>query len=199
MAHTRIYLVRHGQVAGFEEKRYNGQGDVPLTEAGRAQSGLLQLRLREKPLRAGYCSDLTRCREGAEIILEPHGLSPLACSELRELNIGHWEGKAWTELQAHHPVEWAARLADLVHYRVPGGENLLDLAERVRPALARIVAEHRGEEVLVVAHGGVNRLILLDAIGAPLGNLFAIEQTYGCLNIIDYAADGSRVVRLLNG
>jgi alpha-ribazole phosphatase/probable phosphoglycerate mutase len=50
-----------------------------------------------------------------------------------------------------------------------------------------------------VAHGGVNRIILLDAIGAALEQAFSIEQDYGCLNIIDYLDDGLSVVRLLNG
>jgi broad specificity phosphatase PhoE len=51
----------------------------------------------------------------------------------------------------------------------------------------------------VVAHGGANRVILLNAIGAPLSALFNIEQNFCCLNIIDYFQDGNRVVRLLNG
>ena len=67
------------------------------------------------------------------------------------------------------------------------------------PALAEIVARHPGEEVLVVAHGGVNRVILLDAIGAPLASMFCIEQQYCALNIVDYYADGNRVVQLING
>ena len=67
------------------------------------------------------------------------------------------------------------------------------------PVIDGIVARHRGEEVLVVGHGGVNRVILLNAIGAPLSALFNIEQHYACLNIIDYYADGKAVVKLLNG
>ena len=62
-----------------------------------------------------------------------------------------------------------------------------------------ILAEQVGREVLVVGHGGVNRVILLDAIGAPLDRLFHIEQNFGCLNIIDYYPDGIGVVKLLNG
>jgi alpha-ribazole phosphatase len=62
-----------------------------------------------------------------------------------------------------------------------------------------IVERHRGGEVLVIAHGGVNRVILLDAIGAPFSSMFRIEQDYGCLNIIDYYGDGIPVVTLLNG
>lgn len=196
---TRIYLVRHGQVEGFEEKRYNGQGDVPLTEQGLAQFRALRARLADRPLRAVYSSDLGRCRQGAEILAAPHGLTTVATAGLRELHIGDWEGLTWKELQERFPRQWQARLDDIVNYRVPGGENLVDVAARVRPAMRRILASHAGQEVLVVGHGGVNRVILLDAIGAPLGRLFHIEQNFGCLNIIDYYPDGIGVVKLLNG
>lgn len=199
MTRTRIYLVRHGQVEGFEEKRYNGQGDVRLTPEGEAQFGLLQVRLQKKGIHAVYSSDLSRCLEGARLLALPKGLEPVARPELRELHIGEWEGKTWQELQAAYPEEWQARLADIVHYQVPGGESLLGMAERVRTVVRELVAAHPGEDILVVAHGGVNRVILLDAIGAPLERLFHIEQAYGCLNIIDYFDDGNAVVQLLNG
>jgi alpha-ribazole phosphatase len=118
---------------------------------------------------------------------------------LRELNIGIWEGMTWDGIQREWPLEWEARLADIVGYRVPGGENLLDLNARIMPVIDRIVKSHPGENVLVVAHGGANRVILLNAIGAPLSALFNIEQNYCCYNIIDYFAYGNRVVKLLNG
>jgi alpha-ribazole phosphatase len=98
-----------------------------------------------------------------------------------------------------YPDQWRARLDDIVNYRVPGGENVLDVHHRVMPVISDIVERHRGEDVLVVAHGGVNRIILLNAIGAPLSSLFAIEQTYCCLNVIDYFSDGNTVVKLVNG
>jgi alpha-ribazole phosphatase len=67
------------------------------------------------------------------------------------------------------------------------------------PVIKGIVNRHLGEEVLVVAHGGTNRVILLNAIGAPLAAIFNIGQDYCCLNIIDFYADGKAVVKLLNG
>ena len=199
MTRTRIYLVRHGQVVGHEEKRYNGQGDVPLTAQGEAQFGMLQLRLSGKPIAAVYSSDLSRCLEGARVLAKPFELEPMSLAALRELHIGDWEGMTWQELQDRYPNEWQARLDDVVNYRVPGGENLLDLAGRVLPVIGEIAARHQGEDVVVVAHGGVNRVVLLDAIAAPLTSLFHIEQNYGCLNTIDYFGDGNKVVRLLNG
>ncbi|PLX83743.1 MAG: alpha-ribazole phosphatase [Desulfuromonas sp.] len=199
MQRTRIYLVRHGQVEGHEEKRYNGQADVALTELGRRQYRGLKERLDGESISAVYSSDLSRCLEGARPLAAGHGLEPVPEPRLRELHIGRWEGKTWKELQAAYPEEWQARLDDLVHHRVTGGESLLEMAERVRPAVKEIVTRHVGEEVLVVAHGGVNRVILLDAIGAPLDKMFHIEQGFGCLNVIDYFADGYRTVQLLNG
>jgi len=199
MKPTSLYLVRHGQVEGFEEKRYNGQGDVPLTPAGQAQFGVLQMRLKSKDIQAVYTSDLSRCLEGARILGEPFSLEPVAIPELRELDIGAWEGHTWEELKRRNPKEWQARLADIVNYQVPGGESLGGMAERVRSALQKIVERHPGEAILLVAHGGVNRVILLDAIGAPLERLFHVEQDYGCLNLIDYYPDGRAVVKLVNG
>ncbi len=199
MTATRIYLVRHGQVEGFEQKRYNGQGDVRLTELGVQQYAQLQQRLSDKPVAAVYSSDLTRCTIGAKMLSEPHRLTPVSNADLRELHIGDWQGRTWQELQAQHPDQWQARLDDIVHYQVPGGESLLEMATRVSGVIKQIVAGHPGEEVIVVGHGGVNRTVLLETIGAPLDRLFHIEQNYGCLNIIDYYPDGIGVVKLLNG
>lgn len=196
---TRLYLVRHGQVEGFEEHRYNGQGDVPLTPRGWEQYRALKDRLQSFRLAAVYSSDLARCLEGARLLGEPHGLDPVPVSELRELHIGRWQGISWQELQERFPDQWEARIRDIVHYRVPGGESVLDLSRRVLPALKSVLANHFHEEVVVVAHGAVNRVILLDALGAPLQSVFRLEQTYGCLNIIDYFDNGNSTVQLLNG
>lgn len=196
---TRIYLIRHGEVVGAGVPRYNGHADVSLTEHGISQYHGLRQRLSGFKIAACYSSDLTRCATGAKIICEQFGIEPTLKRELRELNIGIWEGMTWAEIVENYPREWSARLADIVNYRVPEGENLLDLAGRAVPAVREIVARHPGEEVLIVGHGGMNRTVLLDAIGAPMSALFNIEQSYGCLNIIDYYGDGRQTVSLLNG
>ncbi len=196
---TRIHLVRHGQVAGHDQPRYNGQTDVALTDTGIWQYHQLKERLAEAPVSASYTSDLTRCKIGAEIICRQFGIEPVTRYELRELNIGIWEGLAWKEIKERWPDEWQARLNDLVNYRVPQGENLLDLQSRVMPVIREILDRHSGQELLVVGHGGVNRIILLNAMGTPLTSMFSIEQNYGCYNIIDYYTDNRSTVKLLNG
>ena len=199
MRATRVHLLRHGQVEGFEQKRYNGQGDVPLTPLGRQQSAAFAGRFQHQQLTAIYSSDLLRCRTAADQIAILQNVEPVYLEGLRELHVGDWEGQTWSQLQREYPELWQARLDDIVNVAAPAGETLLQMAERVRPVIREIVAAHPGGEIVIVAHGGVNRVVLLDAIGAQLDRLFHIEQDYGCHNIIDYFTDGIAVVKKLNG
>lgn len=199
MKATRIHLLRHGQVKGHEAKRYNGQGDTPLTDLGRQQSAAFAGRFQHHKLSAIYSSDLRRCRVAADQIALLQDVEPEYREELRELHIGDWEGREWEDLQRSYPELWQARLNDIVNVAPPAGENVLELAERIRPMMKKIISAHTGGEIVIVGHGGVNRILLLDAIGAPLECLFHIEQDYGCHNIIDYFTDGIAVVKKLNG
>lgn len=194
---TRLHLIRHGEVE--RSHCYNGQYDVRLTPLGEEQYHQLKPRLDADRISAIYTSDLIRTVRGGEILAPYLGVEPVKVPQFRELNCGEWQGLSMKEIQEKRPNEWAARLADLENFRAPGGESLGDLASRVLPVLTGIVERHRGEEILVVAHGGVNRIILMDAIGAPLTSFFTIDQHYCCLNVIDYYADGNTVVQLVNG
>ncbi len=196
---TRVHLMRHGQVEGFELRRYNGQADVTLTALGEQQSQNYRERLKDLSLTAVYSSDLQRSAFGGQLIGADHGLDPVQDLRLRELHIGDWEGLTWDEIQHRWSREWQARLDDLVNVAPPGGESLLQMAQRVRSVMTELLERHPGEEIAIVAHGGVNRVLLLNAIGAPLTQMFHVEQSYGCLNIIDYWADGYATVQLLNG
>jgi alpha-ribazole phosphatase len=199
MKATRIHLLRHGQVEGHEEKRYNGQGDVLLTSLGRQQSAAFAGRFQHQKLGAIYSSDLLRCRVAADQIAILQEVDPVYRADLRELHVGDWEGQTWDQLQRQYPELWQARLDDIVNVAPPAGETLLQMAERVRPVIREIIAAHPGQEIVIVAHGGVNRVVLLDAIGAPLERLFHVEQDFGCHNVIDYFTDGIAVVKKLNG
>ncbi len=199
MNETRIYLVRHGQVVGHDEFRYNGHSDVDITELGRMQMERLADFLEGREIRAVYSSDLQRAWKGAVIIAERLGLEPITVPALRELHLGRWEGLTRDEAIEKYPEDAGFSFQDIANARIKGGESLTELRKRVLPALERIIDRHSGEHVCIVAHGGVNRVILADAMGLGLENFFRIEQDYGGLNIIDYFQDGLRVVKMLNG
>jgi len=194
-----LYLVRHGQVVGFEQLRAIGHTDVDITEVGKIQMESLAERLRVVNIQAIYSSDLKRAETGARIIGRHHDVRHFIRPELRELYFGEWDGMPMVEINDDFPGEMERRRKDIKNYRPPGGgENMTDLSQRVMPCFQKILEEQKGKEILVVAHGGVNRIILCNALGIDLMNIFNIQQDYGCLNIIDYYPD-SAVVRLMNG
>lgn len=199
MEATRLYLIRHGQVVNHHEYRYNGHFDVDITAAGVEQMNRLAAFLSAHPIQAMYSSDLRRAVKGARIIGKDLGIDPVTVHALRELHLGRWEGLTREEASERFPEEAGFRFRDLATDKVKGGESLKDLRARVLPALVEIIGRHRNKKVCVVAHGGVNRVILAEAMGLPIENFFRIEQDYGCLNIIDYFDDGVEVVKLLNG
>jgi len=196
---TRIYLMRHGEVANGGEKRYNGHIDVDITDKGVEQMHRLAGLLHGKPVRAVYSSDLIRSVKGARIISERLGLEHTPRRTLRERSVGAWEGLTAEEIQKRYPVEFAAWRADLLNYRPPAGECLQDVRRRILPEYRMIVSAHPGEEIAMLLHGGVNRVILADALGLDPLNIFRIDQNCGAMNIIDHYEDGTAVIKLING
>ena len=198
LAPARLYLIRHGQVADGHTHLYHGHNDIDLSPTGVAQLEGLADQLMQVPLAGVYASDLRRAWQGAETICRGRDLKPQACPEFREVHFGFWEGLSFEEIAAQYPEELAARFQDLANFRIPGGESLLEVRRRALPRLEELIQQHSGQPFALVAHAGVNRLILGEALGLPLNNLFRLDQNYGCLNVIDYFPDLT-VVRLING
>jgi alpha-ribazole phosphatase/probable phosphoglycerate mutase len=202
MEYTRLYIARHGQVTNHHEKRYNGHFDVDITDVGLGQMNRLADYLSNghgHKIEAVYSSDLVRARKGAEIISKALKLECSTEPSLRELHLGRWEGLSRAEAAERYPEEAHLSFMDLAVSRLQGGESLKDLSTRVLPTMERLMEAHRGREICLVLHGGVNRVILCDAMGLSIENFFRIEQDYGCLNVIDCFSDGIKVVKMLNG
>jgi alpha-ribazole phosphatase len=194
---TRLYLARHGELVTSHEWRYVGHMDVALNDKGRAQIARLARRLSMEKIDALLSSDLLRAVESAGIIGKAIGLEPSAEPAFREIHLGLWEGLTREEITGRFSREFELRSADIAHYRIQGGESFTDMRDRVIPRLTACLDQHRGKNVLLVAHGGVNRSILCHALGLDLTMMPRIDQAYGCLNIIDFF-DGVPVVRLMN-
>ena len=196
---SRLYLVRHGQVVGYDQYFVFGHTDVEMTEVGIIQMEHMAERLRLTNIRAIYSSDLKRTIIGARIISCPHDVPLYALPELREMNFGDWEGLTLKEIRERFPGELEKREADPVNYRLPGkGESIGLFAKRIMDCFQGVLGNQNGNDILLVAHGLVNRVILCNALGLDLTRIFNFQQHYGCLNIIDYFPDRT-IVRLING
>lgn len=193
---TTIYLVRHGSVVGAETRRFIGHLDVPLSPRGEREAAALARRLASVKLAAAYSSDLSRARRTAEILTGPHRLEGVAVPALREFAMGRWEGLTAAEIRALDPAAFDAWMADVGRFQFPGGESLGDVAARVWPALEAIEARHAGGAVLVVAHGGPNRIVLCRALGVPVERILSLGQDYAALSVMERNRDGWRLYLL---
>lgn len=169
----------------------------PLSDQGRAEAAALRDALRAVRLRAVYSSPLDRAMATAAVVAEPHGLPVLVRDGLREIGVGQWEGLLLTEIERRYAQvlrDWW----DRPHLtRIPGGETLEELRDRAVRAVAAIRADVGDGAAAVMAHGGVNKTILLTALGAPLSSYWRIRQANACINVLEF--DGERVrVRVLN-
>lgn len=178
-----VWLLRHGELPQRTPRRFVGQMDIPLSERGRGQARTWAARLAGAPFGAAACSDLSRCRETASLILAGRDLAPTVEPEFREINLGAWQGLTADEVAARFPGQHEARGRDLAEFRPEGGESFADVQKRAVAALSRLAGPLSGH-LLVVAHGGVNRAILCHVLGLPLERLFSLGQDYAGLSVL---------------
>ena len=154
-----VLLVRHGESAPARPDTpfplVDGQGDPPLSPAGRAQALLVAARLRRARLDAVYVTSLRRTVETAQPLLDLTGISPCVEPDLREVHLGEWEGGLFRMHVAQNHELVRRMYAEERWDAIPGAETAESLAGRVRGALARIAASHPGGRVAVFTHGGV--------------------------------------------
>ena len=194
---TRLLLVRHAETDPAVRGRCYGRLDVDLSAEGRRQAGELAAGLAELQLAAVYSSPLSRALETARAIAVARGLEPVADDALREIDFGELEGLTYEEIEAERPEVFRAWMERPTSVRFPGGESFADLRARVLGAVGAIRDRHAGEVAAVVAHGGVIRVVLADALGLVDGAVFRLDQAYGGLSVVDWVG-GVPVVRVVN-
>jgi probable phosphoglycerate mutase len=182
MKATRIIAIRHGETAWNVDTRIQGQLDIGLNPRGQWQAQRVAQALADEPIACIYSSDLARAWSTAQAIAQqtrnPSARAVRPHTGLRERAFGTFEGQTWADIETRWPEEsrrWRQRDP---HFAPPGGETPLQVRERVQDAVNTIAAQHLGELIVVVAHGGVMdvlyRLATRQDIHAPrtweLGN-----------------------------
>jgi probable phosphoglycerate mutase len=138
-----LLLIRHGETDWNAEHRWQGHADVPLNARGRDQAKALAEELAPEGVDAIYASDLSRARDTAEIVGERLGVPVVLDPDLREIDVGSWDG----EPHERH-------------------------GERILRAVRTIAERHPGERVAVVSHGGSLRR-MQEHLGGELDAWFA--------------------------
>jgi broad specificity phosphatase PhoE len=197
---TRLFLIRHGATPANEMRPYIMQGselDHPLSAAGEAQAAAVGNFLRWFNLAAVYSSPLRRAVQTATAIAERQGKTVETIAALRECSVGQWEGLSWDVIRERHSEDHARFFDNPVDVPHPGGESYGDVLKRARPAIDDILKRHVGENVAIVAHNMLNRVVLAELAGIELRHARRLKQTNACINLLE-VRDGTLSLVSLN-
>lgn len=192
---ARVIFVRHGKTAFPLDRIYcDGEEDPPLNEEGQAQAAATASLLAEHTVSAIYTSpalrtSMTAARLGAATSLTVH---PVAA--LKERCFGVWEGLYFNEIEERYPAEYLRWKQDKSGYAPPGGENIADVALRIRECLAGIVSRHPKQTVVVVSHVGPIRVSLALALDMPLEAYRRLTLDYCSMSRVDYGETQANIV-----
>jgi len=192
---TRIIAVRHGETAWNVDSRIQGQLDVGLNETGRWQARRVGEALADEDITAVYSSDLGRAHQTAQSISEVKGIPVVPHEGLRERSFGIFEGKTFEEIHEtwpDHAQNWRKRIPE---WQPPeGGESLIELRERVTRTMQALAAQHPGEQIVVVAHGGVLDALYRIATGQEVNSPRTWELPNGAINRLLWTPEGFTLV-----
>lgn len=198
-----VYLVRHGETSWNKEWLFQGHQDVELSEKGIEQARRVSERLKGVIFSSIYSSDLRRASKTAQIIAENQEIKVKETSDLREINFGEWEGRRYenlTEKESEYFQKW---LKGPSKYRIPGGESLTEMRERVINFLNLVVSwvdednknkkgkKEKGhnkdvENILITAHGGTIKIIIAHVLNMDIKNMSRLVISPASLSIIQY-------------
>jgi broad specificity phosphatase PhoE len=178
----RIYVARHGQTDWNKAGRMQGQKDIPLNETGRGQARELADRMAGVPLDAIYTSALQRSRQTAEPL---QGRAPIvALAGLNEQSLGAFEGVSKEDEDRARRADYERREKD-PEDTLDGGESTSQHFIRVKAAVQTIRDQHPRGNVLIVAHGGTNVLILRSLLGLDPDQASPINQASDELYMVE--------------
>jgi broad specificity phosphatase PhoE len=183
---VRVVLVRHGESIWNGVRRFQGTTDVPLSETGYAQARAVGRALARYRVAAAYVSPLRRARETAVTALGGRDVPIRPIAELAEVGLGEWEGRTVDDVRGRAGDPYGAWIRAPLDCPPPGGERLDDAAARIVGALDRIAAAHApGDDVLVIAHGGVISLYACHLLGCSLNALWRLRVDNASLTVVE--------------
>ncbi|HET9944176.1 MAG TPA: bifunctional RNase H/acid phosphatase [Actinomycetes bacterium] len=197
---TTTVLLRHGETPHTAEKRFSGSGghDPELSAEGLRQAAAVAERLaHDGGVDAVVSSPMRRTRQTADAVASALGLDVREVDGFRECAFGEWEGLTFAEVQEAWPEQLALWLGDPTA-EPPGGESFVDVRRRVTRARSQLLARHPRQTVLVVTHVTPTKVLVSDALGAPLSALYRMEMSPATLTEIQWFESGQASLRRFN-
>jgi len=193
MCISRLTILRHGQVQGGAI--FRGLQDDPLTEIGWQQ---MQESLSNNNYDLVISSPLIRCARFARQYAHLNNLKLVEISDFKEIYFGDWEGKSYNQINQESPLLLERFYQDTQNHPPPNGETLIDFQKRVISGLLSVIETYQGKNIVLICHGGVQKMIIAHALKMPLSALHNIDTPYACLTRMSIFHDQEQISWVLN-
>lgn len=191
---TRIIAIRHGETDWNVDTRIQGHLNIGLNDTGRQQARRVAQALASEPINAIYSSDLLRAWDTARAISDATGGALQAHTGLRERHFGVLQGRTFAEIELSNPEQsmlWRKR--DPV-WAPEGGESLTQVSERITRAAFELGERHMGEQIVLVAHGGIMDALYRAATGQDIQAPRSWKLGNAAINRLLWTPDGLTLV-----
>ncbi|HOM01768.1 MAG TPA: histidine phosphatase family protein [Acetivibrio sp.] len=165
---TVLYLVRHGQTDWNKENRCQGRIDTELNSEGILQANSVAQRLALEDIDIIYTSALKRAYTTAEIINQNLSKELVRDKSLNEIDFGEWEGLTFEEMRKLPDYDYDKWRLTPHLATFPGEKSLKNVQDRAMKFVNEIIEKHNGNNILIVSHGGVIKLVILGMLGISL-------------------------------
>lgn len=168
---TNIFIVRHGETQWNAANIFQGNMDSPLTEKGIAQACQLKRLMTQQPIELACVSPLQRAKDTLDIILEERKTERIIINDLREINLGSWEGQPFDEIKKIYPEEYQL-FWDKPHlFALSGAETFKQLQYRMVRVLDSLFVSGKNKNILLVSHWLAIKVALAYYTSIPLAQL----------------------------
>ena len=190
---TRLHLVRHAEVDEAYHEVFGGQIDMELSSLGHEQAKRLAKFLGGRTFDHIYISPMVRVRQTAEPLLDALGREAQVVDDLREVDFGVWTGHKWHEIQEKFGVDAEDWLLHLENGDVAEAESMDGYQSRIRGSLERMMGEGAEQDVLVLCHGGVIRMLLSLLLDEPFSKMDRFEVDFASLTVIEHRSSRTEI------
>ncbi|MEK4486410.1 histidine phosphatase family protein [Psychrobacillus sp. FSL H8-0484] len=190
-----LYITRHGETEWNTQERMQGWKDSDLTEIGVQNAIDLGERLQSTPIDAIYSSPSNRTQKTTKLICGNRNIPIILDEDLREINMGIWEGKTQSYIKENYPTEhnnfWNAPR----FYNPMEGESFFDVQRRVLTVLNRMKSDKCSGNVLIVTHSVVIKCLLSIFKDLPIENIWDPPYIHDTsLTIVEVNEKGYRIL-----
>lgn len=186
---TTIYLIRHCETKGNQQRLFQGRIDMDISEAGEQQLAQLAERFRNITIDKLYSSPLLRAQRTAMAVAKFQPMDIELDERLIEINGGCWEGRSWNDMPIFDPEQSRRWLEEPWNFGTEDGEPMREVYDRMKNAVLDIAAKNDGKRVAIVSHGCAIRNAMCFAKGWPIEQLHQVpwcDNTGICvLNVED--------------